>query len=170
MTTRDRQLLRELPRGRQPCPRPDPYAADRLADLVDDLRRQRFLTGPIEEDGYQHWGPGRLYYRQSKVWASYGSSASTLVEIPPLSVDFPRLSDWLLHFAANWTHASRPVRKNAQRASRSCPKRFIALHLLAICWAIWEVARRLRGWLMEPTHFSPAALVAVLYAVRASSH
>src|SRR5271170_2849332 len=51
---RNPELLRKLPRGRKPNTRSDPVAADRLADLVDDLRRKRVLMGPVEEDGYHH--------------------------------------------------------------------------------------------------------------------
>ena len=168
---RYRQLLGELPRRRQPRTRPDPHAADRLADLVDDLRRQRFLTGPIEEDGYQHCGtaPVVLSTEQGlgQLWVQRIDLGGNTSHCQLISRAFPTGSFTL---PPTGLMPAGPSARMPRGASRSCPKRFIALHLLAICWAIWEVARRLRGWLMEPTHFSPAALVAVLYAVRASSH
>ena len=72
----NRQLLRQPPRRRQPRPRPDPRAADRFANLIDHLRRQRLRPRPVKENGNLHVSclgsarsPGR-----SKGWASYGSS------------------------------------------------------------------------------------------------
>ena len=158
---RDRQLLGELPRRRQPRARPDPRAADRLADLVDHLRRQRLRPGPIEEDGNLHVSPRRLAFRVAATEQGLGQLWVQCVEswrkcAGIVSCFIARCRTGSFGLPATGPIAPRPVSMAAQRPSRSAARN--------ACASVYLLGNRrnLRAgfgvWLMEPSHFPPVAL------------
>ena len=79
--------------------------ADRIANLIDHLRRQQVGPRPVEENGYLH-GHRTAWVSASRIGARVGPVISpvrrVLMRFWPLSAGFSVETDWSPRFASNW--------------------------------------------------------------------